>query len=77
MISPEEQAKWRKVGAMIRAARIASGGTQEWLAAASGCSRSMIAMLETGRTHLTWRKAVSIGKQLGVDAEALYYGRGP
>ena len=75
----EQQARWQasrtRVGAAIRAHRVAAGLTQEALALESGLSRNALIEVEHGRRGLMFERLDDLATALGVEAADLL--RGP
>lgn len=55
----------QRMGATVRAARVALGLTQQALADRIGVSRGMVAKWELGRKNLTWPRAHQVAEALG------------
>lgn len=73
--TPERQARWQasrtRVGAAIRAHRIAAGLTQEALALESGLSRNALIEVEHGRRGLLFERLDDLAAVLRVPSADL------
>lgn len=59
-------------GMLVRLAREARGWHQQDLANEMRCSRSAVGKIETGRSHITPRRAVQLARILGLPAWAIW-----